>query len=354
VAFWAVFPAPPGVHPVPFVATIWNIVLLVLLWFYRKTFPDNNLLLFSFLLTATIILQNYIARPSPQEGTPTPSGGGGSATLAAPNASQVGLEARVNVGEPFVWRTDHFLRQRNTSLLQTRTSSSCREVRPLARGGHSTGGACAHERLCHEPGPQGRGRGGAHDGIHVHCPAAPRGPLPQLHDDRAHVDVPAHLPVPVRVQRPWHPPPPIRAHAQDRVPDRPPEAAVCGVVDADCLLAGVCGRFAVYISTASFVLTNADTGAPSWVVALLWVVLLFYSLFGVVITLYYVPRLVDPTPDTIGSSTYKGGTDRDPWFATFDVVVFWLDVFSVVIKLTVAWTVYSKGSVVNCIQASCI
>ena len=42
-------PAPPGFHPVPTLATVWNLGLLVIIWAARDKLliPDNNLLLYS-------------------------------------------------------------------------------------------------------------------------------------------------------------------------------------------------------------------------------------------------------------------------------------------------------------------
>jgi hypothetical protein len=102
--------------------------------------------------------------------------------------------------------------------------------------------------------------------------------------------------------------------------------------------------FTVFIHTASYFLIGSSSGMPTWVVMLLWSVMILYAAFGFVLTYFYVPRLWNPVPEPTKPD------ERDPWFQTFDWVVFFLDIFSLSVKLAVAWTVYSKGSVVNCVK----
>lgn len=338
---WANFPVPPGVHPVPFTATLWNVLLLVLLWLYRKTFllPDNNLLLFSFLLGVTVILQNYIARSVDYSAAPALATANG-AMISAPS------EARVSVNEPFVWRTDTFLRQRpssTTALSRTQTKyapllgANVQPESPLHQKDYATNldlkGEAVTARMmeytCTAP--------LLIVGLYLNFSTNALTWTYQLIFASLcacnAIGIPLHLAMLM-----------LKTAAPA---DRPKlQLAACLMLAASWL--AFAAGFTIYIVTASFVLTNGDSGAPTWVAGLLWVVLVFYSLFGVVITLYYVPRLVNPTPDAA-----KTG-EREPWFETFDNVVFWLDVLSMVTKLTVAWTVYSKGSVVNCLEATCI
>lgn len=335
VVLWSNVPTPPGVHPVPFIATLWNLTLLILMWFYRRTLllPDNNLFLFSFLLGATIIFQNYIARPI-SSNAPPPS------TPLSTNSAIV--DTRLSVSDAMVWRTDHFLRQRTTPGNHPKNAST-KYV--------SLDAAVVPEVPLHQPdyavNLDLKGEAVAARMMEYSCSA----PLlivglylnfTTTALTWTYQSLFASLCVCNGLGVPLHYAMLMLKTASPT--DRPKLQAAGWLLLAASWLAFAAG-FAIYLFTASFVLTNADAGAPSWVVGLLWIVLVFYTLFGVVVTYYYVPCLINPDGATKGN---------DAWPSTFDAVVFWLDIFSFVIKLTVAWTVYSKGSVVNCLDATCI
>ena len=98
-------------------------------------------------------------------------------------------------------------------------------------------------------------------------------------------------------------------------------------------LAWVAGFFVYIYTSREYLLADpSSTSMPVWVLALLWLVLLFYSSFGIVITTLYVPVLMG---GAVGSR--------------MDTAVWFLDVLSPTIKLSVALVVWSKGTGTNCL-----
>lgn len=375
---WRNIPMPPGVHPVPAIATLWNLALIVILWLFRSTLmvPDNNLFLYSLQLVAVIFMQNYLARPGPFPpvgGVPPPPpvlsagaqvpvvdmGMSSSSSLLTVASYGSGAEGGGKGGRD--WNMDTFLHKR-----------SGKGMRGGAAHGYSSGG----------------NSNGAAASVHLDVAAGVNGNLTVM------PDVPLHNPeyalildergeaVAARMMEytitapllivgmylnytnsaltwnyqlllvslcvcngfgiPLHY---IVLLLRSATPSDRVKLQVAGWIALVASWLAFAVGFTVYIDTASYFLTNGSgTGIPSWVVMLLWSVIILYSLFGVVITYFYVPRLWDPTPAPTKPD------ERDPWFQTFDWVVFFLDILSLSVKLAVAWTVYSKGSVVNCLK----
>jgi hypothetical protein len=357
VIVWSYIPTPPGVHPIPFIATIWNLILLILLWFCRKTFllPNNNLFLFSALLIATIIMQNYIARPmTSSSSTTSQNKQQDMLTTTAPQPSY-GLDTRIAMqgatNEPLVWRTDHFLRQRTahtpnlssrvtaTAMKYTSLDAAVQPDVPLHRPDYNTNLDAKGEAVAARMMEYSCSAPLLIVGLYLNFTTNALTSTYQL--IFASLGVCPGIGIMLHLA--------VLSLRSASSADRPKlQTAGCLMLIASWL-AFVAG-FIVYFSTAQYVLTHSEAGAPSWVVGLLWILIGFYSMFGLLVTVCYAPLLMYPPTETPGA---KGDADRDEWFQTFDTVVFWLDVFSFVIKLAVAWTVYTKGSIVDCPVFSC-
>jgi len=90
----------------------------------------------------------------------------------------------------------------------------------------------------------------------------------------------------------------------------------------------------VFVYTCQDILLNNDaTGVPSWVVGLIWFILVLYSLFAIVASRYYMPIMLG-----MGVSS----PDDWEWLTTY------LDICSLLAKLPIAWTIYTKGVIVYC------
>ncbi len=400
-------PVPPGFHPVPTLATVWNLAMVVILWAARDRLllPDNNLLLYSVLLLTTVVFQNYLARP----GVPPMLAVGGVVVEGAPEE-----EAR---GNSAVARGDRASALRTPSLLRTDTLSSSSSTYPLhqRKGKGANGNNNSSMR-------QLKGLGG---GAHEFNTAAFLGGLtgggasaistPNDMTSSRQAPVPAYVRWPVFYGSPSagavHSP--VYAYNLDEggeaVAARMMEYSttaplllvgltlcymgaaltwayqvlflalmVCnalGIVlhyvvlllrtaadeadrallrDAGLLLLlaswlSFAAGFAIYLNEAAdFMVHGTDmSGVPVWVVMLMWSLTIMYSAFGVVVTWFYLPRLMYPDPAS-WTATKAGDGAKDPWMRSFDWVVFALDMLSVAAKLALAWTVYTKGSVVNC------
>ena len=364
---WRLIPMPPGVHPVPAIATLWNLALVVILWLFRNTLmvPDNNLFLFSLQTFATIAMQNYLARPGPfpavgGDGSSAPSapvmevGNNGGGRLVETTTVTVVHGGSTSVRRPVEWKTDHFLHQRKR--MDITASSSARYSSLATLDGNAGGGDDGNAMTLRPDVPlhgadyafilDDRGEAVAARMMEysVTAPLLLVGMF--LNYTNASLTWTYQilllslcacngfgilLHYAVLLLR--------SAQPADRV-----KLQVAGWLALAGSWVSFWAGFTVFIHTASYFLFGGASGMPSWVVMLLWSVIILYAMFGIIITYFYVPRLWDPTPEPTKPD------ERDPWFKTFDWAVFCLDILSLSVKLAVAWTVYSKGSVVNCMK----
>jgi hypothetical protein len=96
-----------------------------------------------------------------------------------------------------------------------------------------------------------------------------------------------------------------------------------------CLVVGLY----VFIWTLRDFLFGSDSGMPQWVQMLIWLMIVLYAMFGVAASRYYIPKILwDP----------KYGPEEYRWLG------FYFDIFSLAIKLPVAWTIWVKGAVMMC------
>jgi hypothetical protein len=97
-----------GLHPVPFVATVWNGALLVGIWAARPglNIPPNNAFIYSFCLIFTMIIQNFLSISREPYST---DGESQQPLIEAPKAVPPETPKQAVAVQ---WRTDHFLRNR--------------------------------------------------------------------------------------------------------------------------------------------------------------------------------------------------------------------------------------------------
>ena len=361
---WRLIPMPPGVHPVPAIATLWNVALIVILWLFRTTLmvPDNNLLIYSLQLVTAIFMLNYLARPGPFPpvgGAPQPPPAltaGASAPVvevssaATPASYEAGGKGRGG-GD---WNMDSFLHRRRSGRVASSSAGNGVQL-DVAAGANNGNLTIQPDVPLHNPDyafildERGEAVAARMMEYSITAPLLIVGMYLNYTNSAltwkyqvllVSLGVCNGLGIPLHY---------IVLLLRSATPSDRVKLQVAGWLALIASWLAFCVGFTVYIDTASYYLTNGSgTGIPSWVVMLLWSVIILYSLFGVVITYFYVPRLWDPTPAPTKPD------ERDPWFQTFDWVVFFLDILSLSVKLAVAWTVYSKGSVVNCnLPAAC-
>ena len=375
-AVWDSIPCPPGLAAAPSIGTLWNLVLLVLIWFYRETLsiPDNNLLLFSALLFTTIVLQSFLARPMPAMDLLVPSSSSSTLPTAPPrsdvergggSAVKVGASAipPLNVMKALMTNSTS---STSTSYLRLRNASSRRRGMPHLLGASSmqgTEGADALRRKDDDDKDDDDSENGELDLITLHdmryaerldesgenitarlmeytCTA----PLLLVgmflnYTSTAltweyqilfismvacnGMGVPLHSAI--MLMR--------RAPAEDQ----PKLLAAAWIALCASWLSFAAG-ITLYVYTGQHVLLGLQSQVPSWVVSLLWLVLVNYAAFGLVVTGFYVPVLTGWIPIS--------GNEDSLWLT--DAVATSLDVLSAIAKLSVAWTVYAKGALVNC------
>jgi hypothetical protein len=295
-----------GLHPVPLVATLWNGGLLAGIWAARPDMhiPPNNALIFSFCLLFTIMVQNFlsISRDPYPETDPEPA----------------------KVVQPAIqtaqWRTDHFLRNHKKFDLSE-------SWRPM-------------DVNFHEP--------RYNEAIETdHFGAIPRyleytvsSPLLlialfsssmsfapvwkyqalfiALFTCNA-IGIVLHYAI-------------IKIQTGDRF------VKIAWYMFVASWLALLGGLYLFVWTTRDFLLKDPDeTGMPVWVLVLIWLLLVMYSMFGFLASWYYIPRMIYP-----GSGRDSDWADLGSYF----------DYCSLLIKLPVAWTIFVKGTVVMCEKAT--
>jgi hypothetical protein len=298
----------PGVHITPVVCTVWNLVLLVVLWSCRATMQvtSNNLFIFSLCLVYVIVVQNYMARY--KVGVVLPA------------------EVLVERTETkFVWQTDQFIRRRP-------------QYRGATVGGKldDVSGTDPYYDLKYAENLDLSGEGPVVRFLEymvtapllIVCLYIFIGGSGLVWTYQAvfmalcicnAMGIPLHYVVASLAT--------YRGADSNRMVVAGWSALVAS------WLAWAAGFFVYIYTSREYLLADpSSTSMPAWVLALLWLVLLFYSSFGIVITALYVPVLMG---GAVGSR-----------MAT---AVWFLDLLSPTIKLSVALVVWSKGTGTNCL-----
>jgi hypothetical protein len=322
---WQNIPMPPGVHPLPAIATIWNLVLLVIIWIYRiqLQIPDNNLVIFTFILIKTIMAQNYIARPMTDTNCALPS-----TTSAMVSTKPGGMGAA-----PLEWRTDQFLRRRVIKPVSTSIQYSL--ITPL--------GELANFPQLHSQNYSSELDCSGHSvaarfmeytstapllivGIYLNFDANGLTWVYQIIFIALMATNMTGLMFHQSVLSLY------TCAAGDTL-----RLQTAGWLTLIASWLSFIAGISVYMCNARVPLLAASTGIPDWVVALLWFCIIGYAAFGVVITVLYVPRLWNPD-----------AKQAESWAYTFGWATFCLDTLSFVVKFAVAWVIYTKGAVLNC------
>jgi hypothetical protein len=381
---WRAIPMPPGVHPVPAIATLWNLVLLVLLWFYRNTLlvPDNNLMLFTFVIMAAILIQNYAARftvpSSNNSGGAAQSAGSVDRGIKSPaidlsrhqeyqsSSSKVGYsgggQSTLDRAAPaFVWRTDHFLHHR-------------RRGNNNNGGGTGSGGQGESEMLLYGAPSMGADNGGSSSSSAIENPLHSQDYAVQLdtrgdgvavrfmgftctvpllliatyitYNNSMLVDtfqlliitsvayngfgIPMHFALMM-----------LRlASGADR-----PKLQAAGTISMLSFVIAFATAALVYTDSASYILLHQNTGTPEWVVGMMWTTMLLLAIMVLGTVYFYVPWLWNPD----AGSGNRATDAAEMWMKTFNAEVFWMDVLPFVLYLTVSWSIYRNSGAINCI-----
>ena len=308
---WTLF---PGVNLIPVACTVWNVVLIVIMWSLRVSMqiPDNNLFLFSVCLFAAIVFQNYVARPR----------AGGNLPDQEPLIKD-DKEVNGAFANKVIWRTDHFIRNRKPQ------NSRSRFIGVGAKFGEDYHEAKYADAL------DETGEGPAVRFMEylitapllLECLYLGMGTTGLVWTYQAlfsslsvcnMMGIPLHYIVLAL--------PASTGESKTRL-----TVAGWGSLISSWL-AWAAGFFVFLYTARYYMFQGSDTTSlPSWIQALLWVILVFYSAFGFVITRLYVPLLMGgELGDVMQSATLA------------------LDVLSPTVKLVVAWVVWTKGSMVAC------
>lgn len=308
---WTLF---PGVNLVPVLCTLWNVILIVVLWSARVSMqiPDNNLFIFSTCLFFAIVFQNYVARPkAKQDSLPE------NQPLVDESVEVVAASSKV------VWRTDHFLRNRKPQTSRVRFvgvdakfGDDYHEAKYADALDESGEGPVVRymEYIITAP-------------LLLECLYLGMGSTGLVWTYQAvfvslsfcnMMGIPLHY---------------VVMALPSSVGETKTRLQVAGWSSLiSSWLAWVAGFFVFIYTARHYLLQSSDVSQmPSWVQALLWLILIFYSAFGFVITRLYVPLLM---------GAELGGVMQSATLA--------LDILSPTVKLVVAWVVWTKGSLVAC------
>jgi hypothetical protein len=298
-----------GLHPIPSFCSIWNLLLILLMWGYRTRLnvPPNNAFLYTMALAVTIVIQNVLAinrswKIDMEKEEP-------SAMIDAKDAS-------VHTAN-YMLRTDIFLRNRKRG-----------DYKPLPMNKNSTydfheeSYMILFDKCCCSPIPR-------YLEYFITAPLL----LAALYASSVPNDltwkyqyilvaliacnaigVPLHYSV-------------LNIGCDL---ERYTKAAFYFFVSS--WLSLIVGLY-IFIWTLREFLIENDSGMPQWVQVLIWMMIILYSLFGVVASRYYLPRIMYET---------KFSSDDYRWLG------FYFDVLSLSVKLPVAWTIWMKGATLMC------
>jgi len=296
-----------GYHPIPVICTVWNLFLMIYLWAARPTInlPVNNLFLYMLCLGKTIIVQNVLAISRNDPAIPTKA-------AEVPTAPPITAST-----SNMQWHTDHFLRNRK------RTDAK-------------VGWTVFHmDEPFHQPSYNKiieSSNLGVIPRYMEYSVTAPLLLVGLFVNAAAFVEswkfqlILVALFVCNQVGAPLHF---CVLHIADEAGKYTQIAIYFFVASWIALVMGLY----IFIYTCQDVMINNITGVPGWVVGLIWFLLVLYTLFGVVASRYYLPILLG----------YGGGSPGDwGWLTTY------LDICSLLAKLPIAWTIYTKGVIVYC------
>ena len=297
-----------GYHPIPVICTLWNLFLLIYLWAARPTInlPVNNLFLHMLCLVKTIIVQNVLALSRT-----------GEATTDAVLPTAVPIAPAVTTSK-MEWHTDHFLRHRKRDDVKVGWTAFHAEA-PFHQQYYLKIIESSHLGVIPRYMEYSVTAPLLLVGLFVNAAAFAESWKFQYMFVALfvcnQVGAPLHFSI-LRI-------------AEEAGKYR--QIAIYFFVASWVSL--VMGLY-VFVYTCQDILLNNDaTGVPSWVVGLIWFILVLYSLFAIVASRYYMPIMLG-----MGVSS----PDDWEWLTTY------LDICSLLAKLPIAWTIYTKGVIVYC------
>lgn len=311
-----------GLHPIPVIATIWNLLLMILMWSNRNqlNIPPNNAFLYTMALIATIVLQNYLSinRSSKID---KESDSESMSSSSSNNIIDTVPPAQLQL------RFDHFLRNRKKPAI----------TKDYRLVGFQTTNADFHEPdfmpLIEK----------SHYGVVPryleYCVTAPM-LLVGLFINSIPYDLTwkvQSVVIALFVCNALG----IALHQAVLYIPSDPKADDNGRYSKSSnyfflasWLSLAIGFYIFIWTLRDFLLSNQDeTGMPDWVKSLIWLMLVLYAVFGLIASRYYLPKMLWGTE--ISDEAFK-------WF------YFYFDICSLSVKLPVAWTIWIKGSVVLC------
>ena len=297
-----------GMHPVPVLATLWNASMLCAVWAARThmNLPVNNAIIFTFCLGFTIVVQNVlsISRESVPDSETEP--------LVEVRSEPVKVSVH--------WRTDHFLRNRakKTDSRQEWTGKT------LDANFHEP----SYNQVLEKPGF------GAIIRYLEYCITAPLLLVALFSNSVPYAET-------------WKYQAQFAALFACNLIGVGLHFAMVSITEesgrmfkaANYLFFAAWTAFGsgIYVfvwTTREFLLRSSDdTYMPTWVLFLIWALLVMYSMFGLLASRFYIPRLLWYVP----FSSEDWG-----WLTTY------FDFCSLLIKLPVAWTIWVKGAIVIC------
>jgi hypothetical protein len=299
-----------GLHPVPVLCTLWNLVLILLMWIMRYSLnvPPNNAFIYTLALAVTIVIQNVLSI---------------NRNWRIDNEKEEPITYKETSCQAASLRTDLFLRKRKTDGYK-----QLAPVRSSTYDFHQANYMILFEKCCCSPLPR-------YMEYMITAPIL----LVALYASSVPNDVTWKfqfiamallacnaIGVPLHYS--------VLNISIDLV--RFTKAAAYLLLSSWlCLLVGLY----IFVWTLRDFLIGSDSGMPQWVQILIWLMVILYAMFGVAASRYYLPKIM-------WDSDY--GPDEYRWLA------FYFDIFSLAIKLPVAWTIWLKGAVMMCEQgASC-
>jgi hypothetical protein len=298
-----------GLHPVPFVATAWNGGLLVGIWAARESLniPPNNAFIFSFCLIFTMIVQNFMSISREPYSTDESQ---------QPILDTQKTTPPEQTKQMTQWRTDHFLRNRK--------KFDYRETwKPM-------------DANFHEPRYNQTIENDGFGAIPRYLEYAVSSPLLLVALFSSSM---TFAPV-------WKYQAMFMAlftcnligiglhYAVVKIPSGDRFVKISWYLFIASWMIFVGGIYLFVWTTRDFLLKNPDdTGMPLWVLILIWLLILMYSMFGFIASRYYIPRML-----------FSGPFDPNDWAALGS----YFDYCSLLIKLPVAWTIWVKGAVIMC------
>ena len=290
-----------GLHPIPVTCSVWNLFLIIFMWVYKDTMavPLNNAFLYTLMLSATIVIQNYLSinrgKRIDDEKQETPY-----------------VESKK---DNMQLRTDLFLKHGKKAIMKSK-------INIMAADFHQPSYMIMYDKCSCSPIPR-------------YLEYALTAPLllVALYASSVPSDlvwkfqfviislfacnaigIPLHFAVLRIGMEPWR-----YAVA----------AAYLLAASWVCLVSGIY----IFVWTLRDFLLKSDNGMPQWVQILIWMMIVLYAMFGILASRYYLPRIMWNVD--YGASDYR-------WLS------FYFDICSLAIKLPIAWTIWVKGAILAC------